>query len=125
MTYLILLKQYVDINQIYLFKMITRKIHGEIEQKRVGKIRFTVYEGYGNKCNCCGETNWLFFTIDHVNNDGYKDRAYPYNRINRVSGEPLYKRIIEQKFPKNYQILCYNCNMGKHRNKGICPHKGI
>ncbi len=26
-------------------------------------------------------------------------------------------------FPPGFQTLCHNCNIGKHRNKGICPHK--
>lgn len=25
--------------------------------------------------------------------------------------------------PEGFQTLCYNCNIGKHRNGGICPHQ--
>lgn len=24
-----------------------------------------------------------------------------------------------------YQLLCFNCNCGRHRNGGVCPHKGV
>lgn len=70
---------------------------------------------YGSKCNCphCSETNPLFLTIDHVNNDGYKDRR---------SGATFYRWIIKNNFPSDLQIFCFNCNLGKQRNKGTCPH---
>lgn len=86
-----------------------------------------IRKGYGEKCSCCGETNPKFLTIDHVNNDGYKFR--PRNaRGNYASSEfsgHYYVRIIKEGFPKNLQLLCWNCNCGKARNKGICPHKDI
>lgn len=25
-----------------------------------------VFNHYGNKCDCCGESNRIFFTIDHI-----------------------------------------------------------
>lgn len=88
-------------------------------KKRLTKYRNIVLEYYGNKCSCCKEENYLFLTIDHINNDGYKDlTASGY----RYSGMAMYLRLIREKFPKGYQILCFNCNLGKARNSGICPH---
>lgn len=78
-----------------------------------------IYEAYGNKCACCGETNPGFFTVDHVNNDGHTERK---NGL-YTSGSQFYRQIIQQNFPPSYQILCYNCNMGRARNNGICPHQ--
>lgn len=83
------------------------------------KQRQTVYDAYGNKCNCCGETNPLFLTIDHVNNDGFKDKTA---KGNRRTGIWYVDKIIKANFPDSFQLLCYNCNYGKNRNKGICPH---
>ncbi len=88
--------------------------------ERTTKYRDIVYAAYGNVCNCCGETNSLFLTVDHVNNDGHKDKN---KNGDRYSGLSLYLRIIKADFPADFQILCYNCNMGKARNKGVCPHK--
>ena len=76
-----------------------------------------VFEHYGNVCSCCGETEIMFLTIDHVNNDGNKDR--------RINGTHIYKRIIKEGFPSHFQILCRNCNWGKHVNGGTCPHSNI
>lgn len=78
--------------------------------------RAKVYAAYGDKCVCCGESEVLFLSIDHVNNDGKVERK------TKPQGS-LYSRLIRAKFPKIYQLLCWNCNLGKHRNGGVCPHQ--
>lgn len=83
------------------------------------KTRDEVYQAYGGyRCVCCGEIEPLFLTIDHINNDGARHRK---SLPSRYGG--LYYWLIKKGFPKGYQVLCMNCNMGKYRNKGICPHK--
>jgi hypothetical protein len=76
--------------------------------------RAKLLEIYGGVCACCGETNPLFLTIDHINNDGYKKTS-----SSAALGDAV-KNIDKSK----YQTLCFNCNCGKNRNKGVCPHKG-
>jgi hypothetical protein len=78
--------------------------------------RAKVYAAYGDKCQCCGESNPLFLTLDHVNNDGHIERK-------QFSQGGLYSRIIQRNFPDIYQLLCWNCNTGKRRNNGVCPHQ--
>ncbi len=80
-------------------------------------------EHYGSKCACCGETGLKFLTIDHIHNDAAK-------LLRRSGASAEYKRIwsIAKKtgiWPINLQILCFNCNCGKQRNGGTCPHKDI
>lgn len=75
-----------------------------------------VHAAYGGKCVCCGETEPLFLAIDHIKNDGHRERK------TKPPGS-FYGRIVRAGFPKRYQLLCYNCNVGKHRNGGICPHQ--
>lgn len=81
-----------------------------------------ILDHYGWTCNCCGEANPLFLTVDHVHNDGFRDR-HPGGA--KLSGLALYRKIIKEGFPKRYQILCMNCNHGKRMNNGICPHNSI
>lgn len=88
--------------------------------RRIKLMRIVIGE-YGGECNCCGESNEKFLTIDHVNNDGKLEKTS--SGKSRVNGSQLYSKIIKNKFPVNYQVLCMNCNWGKARNKGICPHK--
>jgi hypothetical protein len=85
--------------------------------------RKIIFEHYGKCCNCCGLTDERFFTVDHV----FSGKRNPIAKnINgkRVQRDPLalYKRIIEAGFPKDYQILCMNCNWAKGVF-GICPHQ--
>jgi hypothetical protein len=65
-------------------------------------------------------TETLFLTIDHINNDGAQHRR-PSGR--RMKGEKLTRWLILNNFPEGFQILCWNCNCGKSRNGGICPHQ--
>lgn len=80
-------------------------------------IRDEVISHYGPNCRCCGESNRIFLTIDHVNNDGYLAPRH------RRGGSLLYRWLKVHKFPDGFQTLCFNCNQGKHRNGGICPHQ--
>lgn len=83
------------------------------------RLRDQIFAAYGSECTCCGETEPLFLSIDHVNNDGYAHRKLGIN--NTVS---LFSMIRRLGFPKDdFQLLCMNCNHGKYRNKGVCPHK--
>ena len=94
-----------------------QKLH---KRKDKAKFKKLVYDHYGNKCACCGETEPLFLEIDHINNDGKNDKT---SGGNRRKGIPLWRKIVKDNFPNTFQILCCNCNKGKERNGGICPHK--
>lgn len=82
--------------------------------ERRKKLRKIIYLHYGNKCNCCGLDDVRFLTIDHVNNDGCKEKSR--NNLTLLS------RIIRNNFPTNFQLLCWNCNGAKSVNGGTCPH---
>lgn len=85
-------------------------------RERHANARKIVIAGYGGRCQCCGETEPYFLTIDHVNNDGAKERKY-------LSSSQLYIYLIRNGFPRDrYQLLCFNCNLGRQINGGICPH---
>jgi hypothetical protein len=30
---------------------------------------------------------------------------------------------VKQGFPDGFQTLCFNCNVGKYKNGGVCPHQ--
>jgi len=90
----------------------------EKHKKSNKQYRIRVIEYYGNKCLCCGESQYEFLTIDHINGGGTKHRE-------EVGSAYIWKWIIDNNFPADYQVLCYNCNCGKEGslNKGVCPHK--
>jgi hypothetical protein len=76
---------------------------------------------YGKMCACCGESVAQLLTVDHIKNDGGIERK------KSKGGEP-YKTIrnaLTKYQPGRYQTLCFNCNCGKSKNGGICPHKVV
>lgn len=87
-----------------------------LARKQRNRLRTEAYEHYGGACVCCGETNHLFLNLDHINSDGHLYRA-------ETSAAQETYRIYREK-PGDIQLLCYNCNLGRARNHGICPHLG-
>ena len=89
-------------------------------------IRRAAIEAYGGmKCACCGETIEQFLTIDHINNDGAEHRKSLGRKIGNGKGgsATIYTWLKNNNYPPGFQVLCMNCNHGKSRNKGVCPHK--
>ena len=85
-------------------------------QKRFrNKRKQELFDAYGNKCACCGDTHKEFLTIDHIHGGGKKHRE--------AVGFNLVPVIRKEGYPKDkYRLLCYNCNfsIGFH---GYCPHQ--
>jgi len=91
----------------------------EVRDKRLARIREAVFDHYGNwSCVCCGEKERAFLTIDHVNNNGAEDR-----RNGQGGGINFYRWLFANNMPDGFQVLCRNCNWGRHVGGGVCPHK--
>jgi 5-methylcytosine-specific restriction endonuclease McrA len=72
-------------------------------------------EKYGGKCSYCGEKRYELLCIDHVNDNGAEHR-----RI-RKTRKSLWNVLCNKEcFPKEYQLLCFNCNTAKS-TYGIKP----
>jgi hypothetical protein len=115
--------QFADGNNIYCIKHYEymkeyRKRWYHTSKAYVANIRITnkqvVLNHYGAKCACCGETTFDFLQVDHINGGGNKHRKKIGANINRW--------LIKNGFPKEFQILCANCNWAK-RYTGVCPHE--
>jgi hypothetical protein len=86
-------------------------------KQRGDALKAAAYRAYGGyRCSCCGETHPAFLSLDHVNNDGGRHRR----AIGR--GANIYRWLKTNNFPAGFQVLCHNCNHGKHINGGVCPH---
>ena len=66
------------------------------------------------ECACCGEDEYRFLALDHINGGGSKDR--------KKFGPSFVYWLKAQGWPPGFQVLCHNCNMAKHWY-GICPHQ--
>ena len=82
------------------------------------RLKIQVIQGYGGRCECCGESRLGFLCLDHVQGDGARERRLPTGSTNA-----LRRRLRRQGYPRGaYRVLCYNCNMGREYNGGVCPH---
>jgi len=78
-----------------------------------------VMEHYSNgelKCACCGFAEIDGLSIDHI--EGRKK----WKHDKKLSSSRLYDWLKRNKFPKGFQVLCFNCNFAKG-DTGICPHR--
>jgi len=83
-------------------------------------LRQEVITALGGQCACCGETNLRFLSLDHINGGGTK-----HNRL-KNGNLGVYRQVREEGYPRDkYQVLCFNCNMGRAHNNGVCPHKEV
>ncbi len=87
-----------------------------LARNRVRDIVYNTYGGY--VCNCCGENERKFLSVDHINNDGAAHRR----EHGHTTGEKMHRWLIREGFPDGFQILCMNCQWGKRNNEGVCPH---
>ena len=103
--------------------------HQEHREKRLASCRawqqrlklevMTYYsDGRPPSCQCCGEDDLALLVLDHIKNDGKRHRQ-------QVGSLYIYSWLTQHDFPKGFQVLCFNCNMGKQFNGGTeCPaHK--
>ena len=77
-------------------------------------------------CRCCGENSHIeFLAIDHIAGKKEMDSEPELLKLGYSSskrGQVLHKWVIENNFPKGFQILCHNCNSAKGFY-GKCPHE--
>ena len=87
----------------------------EKRKRAYRKVRNQALEGYGGKCQCCGDSRLYVLQIDHVNGLGGKTRKEAKFNHHRILTE-----IIKQNFPPTLQVLCANCHQAKTL-LGVCP----
>ena len=104
------------------------KERSRLNGKKMRRLRkwcvMTFYSGAKFCCACCGETALDFLTIDHINNNGNKHRKDLFGK-KAVAGDMFYNWLIKNNYPSGYQVLCFNCNIGKSIHGGLCPHKEV
>lgn len=90
-----------------------KPLHAKRKREYYKKNREEVikhYAGNNLKCQNCGFNGGMdFLVIDHVNGGGRKER-------NKIGYNIMIKRIIKNNFPKEYNVICANCNNYKRIN---------
>lgn len=85
-------------------------------KKSIKVRRLEFINAYGGKCECCGESEHEFLTLEHKMKDGQAHRKQ-VSTTHRILGH-----LKKAGWPKDrYGILCCNCNFSTRFGK-ICPH---
>lgn len=95
-----------------------RKDESEIDKRLYKKKRIEIIKRLGNKCACCGETNFDLLTFDHIHGGGNQEKK-------TLRGKSLISKTYQlslKDLKVKFQCLCYNCNTCKGFF-GICLHK--
>jgi len=91
------------------------------------RLRRQFIEAYGGRCSCCGESEFRFLTMEHINGGGNDERKR-YSKLNKSTGPgvlAIITRLRREGWPQGrYTVLCWNCNMARAYS-GSCPHKQI
>lgn len=69
-------------------------------------LKKQVFDAMGSKCVKCGFSDYRALQIDHVNGDGFSDKADGYNGKKRFV-QALVSFINKE---GKYQLMCANCN---------------
>ena len=85
-------------------------------KRRHAYYKAIIYIALGGSCVCCGEMDYRFLSIDHINGGGNQEQKATHG------GTSLLRKIIKSGIPKSkYQLLCNSCNCTK-RTALSCPH---
>lgn len=97
-----------------------RKYERDKSKRLNDALKSDVFNAYGGwKCACCDETERSFLTMDHMQNNGSKLRR---EGVHGHSTQ-FYRWLKKSGYPKEFQVLCMNCQFGKRMNHGVCPHQ--
>ena len=107
----------------YNHKTYAARIANPTRTKEIGRrskhnIKMEVLRAYGGRCVACGETDPDMLCIDHVNNDGTRQRM---EAGISASGEPMYGWLKKNGYPAGFQVLCANHNTKKLVRGGLMP----
>lgn len=87
-------------------------------------VRDEVFTAMGGECECCGEGEYAFLTVDHSDGGGAAHRlAMSPDHPRQFAGVRMYRWIKHAGYPAGFRLLCANCQMASARLEG-CPHGG-
>ena len=115
------------------YNKLTRSHRTRVQKARREYLRYDVMMQLSNddkpKCACCGlneHTNFL--ALDHIAGRNEMDSEPELVKLgysSKLKSIKWFNWLIENNFPKGFQILCKNCNQAKAflKNKNQCPHE--
>ncbi len=90
----------------------SRQDSRERERRRRGSVKEEAVAALGGKCSRCGFSDHRALQIDHINNDGHKERKTFGNDL-----VALRRRAMTEIKSGKYCLLCANCNVIKESER--------
>ncbi len=85
------------------------------------KLKMNAFNQYGGSvCVGCGITDPDLLTVDHIENDGASHR-----KMDKLAKNNMYRWLVKNNYPEGFQILCWNCNMGKQIKRAHAKADGL
>lgn len=115
-------------------RLIRQKNYKKREKGHASELRYrrklkTIVMSY----YCAGEPHCMcpgcdvkileFLTLDHIEENG-ADHRRQLGKGTQSCGINTYRWAKNNNYPSGFQVLCFNCNFGKHVC-GVCPHVGV
>lgn len=88
-------------------------------RERHQALKRAVIDAYGGKCECCGEDEIVFLSLDHRNGGGGKHRKKIGSRTYRILRDAGWPRSMDG---YEFRLLCMNCQFGYMHGR-TCPHQ--
>ena len=110
-------KQYLANSRLQKKRLEPDGVNGQAKAKVFAHYSKVVSNSDIPICACCGYSDLRFLSVDHI--DGRKNLSVKEKKLFTIY---LWRYLIKIGLPSGYQILCYNCNIAKGRDK-YCPHQ--
>lgn len=102
------------------YRKINREILNIKQKERNADKKLKILQEYCKDeipyCFGCGIEELSVLAIDHINDDGAEHRR-------NMNSARLYGWLTTNNYPSGFQVLCYNCNIYKHRNQKTPSYK--
>lgn len=97
----------------------------KLSQGHRDRAKDFLYNILGRKCVNCGKTEEYLLTIDHIHDDGKEDHDRYRNLWLGIYSKYI-NGMTEEQIKEKYQILCWNCNLGKNNRDYLdLPTEGL
>jgi len=107
-------------NEVFPYCKECRAIVSCMRRREIKHETFMQYGGCKCSCICgCNETEEDFLGLDHINDDGGKQRK----ELKIPGGINYYRWLKKHNWPDKDKLIvaCHNCNLGRAMNSGLCP----
>lgn len=95
-----------------------RATNSRREKDRYATIRGEMLDAFKRECGCCGEDEVLFLELTYIG-----PAAKSPHRKRHLGSVEAYRAAKRDRWSRRrWSLLCANCNRGRRRNGGVCPH---